>query len=522
MRFSAPTAAPAAGRLLLAAVATLVLTLPAPAAGASDPQAALDRAAATLQSQLVAVGVPGGALAVVSDGQVDATGVGVTGDGRSTTADTPFVIGSATKSFTALAIMQLVDAGRVDLDAPVRRYVPELELSPGEPVEAITVRQLLQHTSGLDDLAGGPLLASAADGTPLEAVAELTGAHLASASEARWRYANVNYVLAGLVVERASGLAYADYVEQRIFEPVQMTASHAAPPSTPVDELSRGHRFWFGWPAATEPVRREATLAAGYLVSTAEDLGRYLAMLVSGGVAADGTRVVSAESLDLMLTPAAEATLGPWADGKSSSYGMGWFRGGPWGDDVVFHPGNTPDTTTLLLVAPAQGVAVAALVNAGHEIPVPGNPAITDRVTRNVAHAALDQPVADLPSVQRFYVGFDAAAALLVGAAVWGLVRAARATRRPRLSHRTRRWVGVAVRSLLAAALVMLPVSSVGWGGLWTWAPDLAVVVAVLAGCLALTAGLRLIELLRPVAGSSSPSPLPPPVRDAVTAGARR
>ena len=143
-------------------------------------------------------------------------------------------------------------------------------------------------------------------------------------------------------------------------------------------------------------------------------------------------------------------------------------------------------------------------------------------MTRNVAHAALDQPVADVPSVQRYYFGFDSAAALLVGAAVWGLVRAARATRRPRLSHRTRRWVGVAVRSLLAAALVMLPVSSVGWGGLWTWAPDLAVVVAVLAGCLALTAGLRLIELLRPVAGSSSPSPLTPLVRDAVTAGARR
>ncbi|KAB7743301.1 serine hydrolase [Nostocoides sp. F2B08] len=510
-----------AGRALLAAVATLLLALPAPTAGASDSPAALDRAASTLQSELDAVGIPGGAVAVVSDGRVGATGVGGTGDGRTTTADTPFVIGSATKSFTALAVMQLVDAGRVDLDAPVRRYVPELELSPGEPVDAITVRHLLHHTSGLDDLAGGPLLASAADGTPLDTVAELDQARLVSAPGRHWRYANVNYVLAGLVVERASGLAYGDYVEQRIFEPLQMTDSHAAPTSTPADELSRGHRFWFGWPVATEPVRREATLAAGYLVSTAEDLGRYLAMLISGGVSADGTRVVSAEGLDLMLTPAADATLGPWADGQASSYAMGWFRGGPWGDDIVFHPGNTPDTTTLLLIAPAQGTAVATVVNAGHEMPVPGNPAITDRVTRNVAHAALDQPIVDLPSLQRFYLGFDIAAALLVGAAMMGVVRAVRAARRPRPSHRTRRWVGVVLRSLLAAALVLLPASSVGWGGLWTWAPDLAVVIALLAACLTLTAGLRLIELLRAIGGTPSPSPPPTPARDAATAAAR-
>ena len=222
-----------------------------------------------LAEELDESGIPGGAFAVVSDRQIEAGGAGSAGGDRQVAADTPFVIGSASKSFTALAVMQLVDAGRVDLEAPVREYVPELRLAAGQPVDDITVRHLLQQTSGLDDLAGGPLLASAADGTPLEAVAELEDAELASAPGQTWRYANVNYVLAGLVVERASGLSYGDYVQREIFAPLGMTHSSASTDPVANDSPADGHRFWFGVPVATEPTRRDATLAAGYLTSSA-------------------------------------------------------------------------------------------------------------------------------------------------------------------------------------------------------------------------------------------------------------
>ena len=457
----------------------------------------IETAQAVLTDQLDASGIPGGAVVVVNNDTREVRGVGDSGHGE-VTGETPFVLGSVSKSVTALAVMQLVDAGLVDLDAPVRDYVSEFELAEGQPVDDITVRHLLQQASGLDDLTGGPLLASAADGTTTEAIAELKNAELASSPGETWLYANANYVLAGLVVERASGMAYADYLQREIFTPLGMTHTSASTEAVGGGVLAEGHRYWFGFPVSTEPTRRHATLAAGYLISTADDLGRYLSMYLADGLTPDGTRIVSADGIRTLLAAGPDAALGAWADGQESRYAMGWFAGGPWGTDAVFHPGNTPDTTTLLTLFPDRGVAVAVLVNAGNELPVPGNPFIADRVTRNVVHAALSQSVSDLPSVRRFYLVFDLVALLLLGAAGWAFWRAVRTAKAPSLSrHPIRGWVGVVLWALGAALLVLLPTLSYGWGGLWTWAPDLAVVIAALALLLAVAAALHAVGLLR-------------------------
>jgi CubicO group peptidase (beta-lactamase class C family) len=496
-----------AGRVVLAALVLLTVggaraaAMPVGHPAVDDlPQAdvSITRVERVLAEQLDGTGVSGGAVALVSQGRVDTGGVGDAGRDRAVRAKTPFVIGSASKSFTALAVMQLVDSGRVDLEKPVQHYVPEFELAKQDG-EDITVRDLLQQTSGLDDLAGGPLLASAADGTPLAAIAELKDAELAATPGEAWLYANANYVLAGLVVERASGLGYADYVQSNIFDPLGMSHSSATTEPVGSDVHADGHRFWFGVPIATEATRREATLAAGYLTSTAADLGRYLSMYLTRGLAPDGTRIVSAEGARTLLGGGPHAVLGSWAAPEQDSrYAMGWFVGGPWGEDAVFHPGNTPDTTTMLTLFPDRGVAVAVVVNAGNELPVPGNPFIADRVTRNVVHAALGQRVVGLPSIWRFYALFDLTVLVLLGGAVWGLLQAARTVTAPSPSrHPVRGWVGVLVRTLVVGVLVLLPTLSYGWGGLWTWAPDLAVVVAALALLVAAAATLRVLGLLR-------------------------
>lgn len=128
---------------------------PASSAASLDPGAE-KRIAAALQDGIAASSVPGLSVTVVDGGGVYEQGFGDAGGSRTVTPATPFVIGSTSKSFTALAVMQLVDAGKVALDAPVREYVPEFELKDRAEADRITVRHVLQQTSGLPEIASGP------------------------------------------------------------------------------------------------------------------------------------------------------------------------------------------------------------------------------------------------------------------------------------------------------------------------------------------------------------------------------
>ena len=202
------------------AVAGLALLGPAGSEASVPSAATLARMDRTIEQRMDANRAPGFAVAVVAEGRiVHARGFGSSNDsGPRITPQTPFLLGSTTKSFTALAVMQLVDAGKVQLDAPVRRYVPEFRLA-GTAADRVTVRHVLQHTSGLPATTSGPILKSAGDGTPEQAVAELRGEALVSEPGREMEYVNANYVLAGLVVERASGESYGRYVERHIFAP---------------------------------------------------------------------------------------------------------------------------------------------------------------------------------------------------------------------------------------------------------------------------------------------------------------
>jgi len=240
-------------------------------------------------------------------------------------------------------------------------------------------------------------------------------------------------------------------------------------------------------------------MAAGYIVSTADDLGRYLAMYLADGRAKDGTRVVSAAGLRTLVSPGPEAKLGPWADAMGSRYAMGWFVGGPWGPGAVFHPGNSPDSSAMLCLFPDQDMGVATLVNAGHELPVPGNPALTDRIARNVVHAALGESVPAAPSLDALYLGFDIVSLLLIGLAAVGVARAISALRNGHSAkHPALAVFGILLGIAGVAVLLVAPSLLGGWTAVWTWAPDLAVVLGCLALLLAISALLRSTQFLRP------------------------
>jgi CubicO group peptidase (beta-lactamase class C family) len=490
-------------RLIVAIALGLLSCSLAPSAAGADT-AGLDLAAMndTFEERLEANGSPGGAIAVADDSRiVDSSGFGdADKQGREVTADTPFLLGSTSKAFTALAVMQLVERGKVELDAPVQDYVPELQ-PDGEQAGRITVRQVLQHRSGLPlNPAGGPILKGAADGTPAEAVEELRGKELSSEPGTEMAYINANYVVAGLVVERASGMPYAEYVERNIFRPLDMKDSFADPEAAEKAGLAAGHRYLFGATQETGPEFHPGNLAAGYLMSSANDLARYLAMYLNDGVGLNGKRVLSKKGIETILSPAyPETSLGPWADGVESKYAMGWFVGGPWDEPATLHPGDAADSSSLLVLMPEKGIGVAALTNASNELAVPGNPAAIPRAARNAVDALIGELVKTGTSVRTFYLVFDLVIAALLARSLLALYRAVRDIRRSSLPRHRALAIGAVPLRLLAAGLFIFYPTLIGFGhkALFAWHPDLALSVWIIGAVLLAVAVARIVWILR-------------------------
>ena len=393
--------------------------------------------------------------------------------------------------------MQLVDAGRLDLDAPARQYVPEFRLADQRAADRITVRQALQQTTGMPATAGGPIVRSAADGTALEALHELQGTKLVTPPGAAFAYSNGNYVLAGLIVERASGEPYAQYVQRHIFTPLGMRHSYVALDAAKRAGLATGHRYWFGLSTAHGPTFRAGIQPAGYLISTAQDMGRYLAMYLNNGVTANGDRIVSRRGLATMLAPGRPGKLGAWSDHADARYAMGWFVGGPWSEPAQLHPGRAPDSSAMIVMFPRRDVAVVTLTNAANELTLPGYPASVDRVERNAIDALIGDPVDTGTSLHRYYLYVDLIALALLAAVAWPLVRAARALRRTRPRHRWLAIAGVVARAAGGVLLVALPALAFGWRASFLWQPDVFTVIVLLGALLLVTAALRLAGLVR-------------------------
>ena len=307
-----------------------------------------------IDAEMPASGVPGLAYAVVTDGEITsagARGVVESGTDREVTADTPFQAGSVTKSVTALAVMQLVEAGEVDLDAPVSQY---LDAFSGQPAGVVTVRQLLSHTSGFstlqgnashtDDTGGADELARRVDGLATQEPADKPGE--------RWEYSNTNYQILGRLVEVVSGQDYQTYVTASILQPVGMDDSFMADGEVH-EEMATGHRPWFGTkrPLAEQRTDR-ATAPQGGLVASANDLALYLQVMMNGQ-----DDVLSADGKALMMRPASPA---------SPFYGLGWFL--DTGAGTVWHSGSTPGFESLATMVPTEGDGVVVMVNGGSGI----------------------------------------------------------------------------------------------------------------------------------------------------------
>ena len=305
--------------------------------------------------------IPGLALGVVHGDRVAyLKGYGIAGpDGRPVTAQTPFILGSTSKSITALAVMQLVEAGKIDLDAPVTRYLPWFRTHDAAGSAQISVRHLLHQTSGLQTYEGRQgFWDGDQSGVALEkGIRELSNAPLRQPAGQRYEYANENYNTLGLIVQTVSGTSYEEYVRSAIFGPLQMSHSAAAPSDPAAADIASGYRHWLLWPIVFDAPYPRRMTPAGFLISSAEDMAHYLAAQLNGGTY-ENSQLLSPKGIDTLHTPA--SSMGP-----ASSYGMGWaIHSAPW-SSRIWHDGDVSNFHSHLLLLPDHRLGVVVLMNVG-------------------------------------------------------------------------------------------------------------------------------------------------------------
>ncbi len=320
-----------------------------------------------IEVQMQRLNLPGVSLAIVEGDQL----VHLQGFGRARpgggvpSPQTPFFIGSTTKSFTALAVMQLVEAGKIDLDAPIQDYLPWFRVADPTASAQITVRHLLNQTSSLPLLPAWQLLAdfdNRADATERQAQT-LSTLELTRPVGSKFEYSNVNFNLLGLVIEAASGETYTDYIQNHIFAPLEISYSYTSKAAAQQDGLAVGHQSWFGVPIAAPDLPVPiGSLPSGQLISSAEDMGHYLIAHLNEG-RYNEAQILSSEGIVELHRPAVAAVSGGVQMGH---YGMGWYVEDQGQARVVYHSGMCPDFYTYMALLPEQKKGVVMLVNVNH------------------------------------------------------------------------------------------------------------------------------------------------------------
>ena len=290
--------------------------------------------------------VPGATLGILRGDELITLAHGVLNvdTGVTTTPDSVFQIGSISKVWTATLVMQLVDEGKLDLDAPLTDVLPDLKLA----VAGVTMRHLLTHTSGID----GDVFTDTGRGDDcvaryVDLLADVAQNHPLGVT---WSYCNAGFVLAGLVIERLTGGTWDDAVRTRLAGPLGLTRTGTLPEEALKHRAAIGHVDGAVAPVWALP---RALGPAGLINSSVADLLAFAKMHLGDGVlSSSGKEQMAAFQVEL-----------PEKETLGDSWGLGWIRFGWDGQRLIGHDGTTIGQTAFLRVLPSQGLAIALLTN---------------------------------------------------------------------------------------------------------------------------------------------------------------
>jgi CubicO group peptidase (beta-lactamase class C family) len=423
--------------------------------------------------------IPGIAVGIVKGDQVlYIQGYGIANtDGDPVTPQTPFPMASVTKTFTALAVQQLANAGKLSLDQPVQTYLPEFQLADKGASTSITVRHLLDHTSGITTIEGTQPYLHSPDTMFDEALKQLAHSKPGHTPGEQFEYSNWNYILLGEIISRTSGQPYVEYMQKNILDPLEMSHSTFADHHT-LPNAATGNLIVFGASVPYDEPYLPVTMSAGHLASTVEDMTHYLVTFFNHG---------QYNGHDLLPSQA----LG-WYDTS-----WNWHVGMP--DDISygFSGGHNSINTNIQLFS-FQRVGVVVLMNTRLDQLIPGS--MVNDIAFNIARITIGFPH-EVPSNRRFYGGYallDGFLLVMVVSIIWQASTLKNWEEHYHLATRAKRiviWLGIIIDLLVCIAILVLPLLlGSRWNIIFHFRPDFAIPILTIGTCLG---ALGLIKIFR-------------------------
>lgn len=363
-----------------------------------------------IQQEMKETNMPGVSVSIVKGNEVVyQKGFGVTHNDSSphVTPQTPFFIGSVSKTITTLAVMQLVDQNKITIDKPIQTYIPWFQVADPEASKRITLKHLLTHTSGIPSSADFPIQAETVE----QRVKNLQHIELISIPGETYHYAGPNYQIIAVLIEEISGMSFEEYLKQNIFIPLEMKNTFISLEEAEKSGLTSGHMYFFGQELPIKHTFEKSRLASGQMISTVEDLSHVAILQLNEGKYKD-TQLISAETFKKMY----EVNI----KGEETSVGLTWRISKENNIPIIWHGGSLSNFLAELFIAPQEKWGVVVLGNSNSMI----DSNMTERIARGVIRILHNQ---ELPTVKSFslntlYILITIVCLSIAGIKVWQLV----------------------------------------------------------------------------------------------------
>ena len=344
-------------RVLSGAAIAATLTIASAQDRAQPADARFEAIAALAQAKMQEHGVPGVAVGIIADGHATTRGLGVTSvdDPLPITAHTVFPIASISKTFAATAVLRLVEQGKLDLQAPVRRYLPEFRVRDDDAGRTATIWHLLTHTGGWEGQVSGP---DRGDKTLENFLTTITDLMQVAPPGAAWSYNNAGFSIAGRVIETITEKSINRAIRDLVFTPLGLAHAGTTAGEFITHRFAPGHASRDGAaPTLQRPFSASVSVTAGGVGLCITDMLAYARFHLGDGTASDGARVLRRESLELMRTPQLRK------QSTDDDIGLGWHLRSVGGLRAAGHGGTLAGHVLLLEIVPERNFAIAILTN---------------------------------------------------------------------------------------------------------------------------------------------------------------